>query len=356
MFNKETGASDDERRVFGGVADYDEEFPCCVRIVSGEGSGSGVLIGPNVVLTAAHVLSPQDQERGFPHLVILGCDGRPGYHKETFRSRMVIRHDGYDPVRVENDIGLLILDKDVPQKVGDIPKDVRPLPLAAGDEVDVMKRVMVVGYGLTERGISGIRHKGLMFVGGEPARYGAHAYEFVAMAPGIDACKGDSGGPCLIRKEGQGGADYHVAAVVSRGIQSRASCGEGGIQVRVGPFRDWIERKAAEHGGRLTPGPAAGRQGRLIPAPGPPRALARSAALLALMTAASAAPARDDKAFKDFSETTPEERRDRIEAARRWAEEVARDDPVRYERELQNALARDQHRGRPRTTSCSARG
>jgi len=50
----------------------------------------------------------------------------------------------------------------------------------------------------------------------------------------------------------------------------------------------------------------------------------------------------DDRRFgsTDFGIVSPEARRERLDAARRWAEFVAKGDQVRYERELQNAVQR----------------
>ncbi len=244
LYGDQSDLSDDELRVLGGAEDTDEEFPSCVRIAGGRGFGSGVLIGPNVVLTAAHVISPEREAQGEAHRVILGFDGRPGHYKKLVVSKKVIRHPDYNEAKREHDIGLIILDENI--------QDVTPTPLSEGKDFKALKRVVVVGYGLNEFGDAGKRRKALLIVGGEPTKYGAHDYEILAMAQGVDSCKGDSGGPCLIRQDRNGKALYCVAAVVSRGIKGRAMCGEGGIQVRVDLHRPWIIKTAREFGGQLT--------------------------------------------------------------------------------------------------------
>jgi len=233
---------DEVLRMVGAVRDSENQFQCCLRI-AGNGSGSGVLIGPNVVLTAAHVVSPELEASGDRHHVYFGVDTRPGIVKDVAFSRKVIRHPQYNKEKIEHDIALIILDEPVPQ--------CNPLALAGPRDIEKHKCLVVAGYGLTETGMQGIRHKALLFIAENPTKYGAYNYETVAGGRGVDACMGDSGGPCFIRTQRDGRTVYLVAAVVSRGIQGRALCGDGGVEVRVDQHLDWIVRVARENGGKI---------------------------------------------------------------------------------------------------------
>ena len=169
--------------------------------------------------------------------------------------------------RIQNDVGLLILDKEV---AGIAPRQFAPV-----ESYDTIRDITAVGFGATdENGEIGFgkKRQGRLavvstecgdFPGGGTDRevYGCQfLFEMVAEAlvqgkgknGGTDTCKGDSGGPIYIKTKKDG--PFFLAACVSRTTKKAVrACGDGGIYVRVDRFEDWIRRTAAANGGNVPP-------------------------------------------------------------------------------------------------------
>ena len=234
-------------RILGGAPTGKDEFSDCVAVYNGT-EGSGVLIGPNVVLTAGHVIRPDlyEADREFRHKVWVGWRLESAGHPVDVKA--AIRHpkcivDEKNQI-YENDIGILILD----QQVGSF----KGFEFASGKEIDSSPALMITGYGLTSKGVYGFRQKGELVIGStDPQRYGCHDYELVAGLMGVDACHGDSGGGCFVEYVA---ADhtlrYKLAAVISRAYRNGPKCGAGGIQVRVD--KELVEEGLRKGGWALT--------------------------------------------------------------------------------------------------------
>lgn len=232
------------------VADFDGRFGDCVCVI-GHGRGnnicSGVLLAPNVVLTAGHC-----GREFFPAEVRVGFN--QAEPDEIAKVIFIARHPLYSDEVPRHDLMVLIVDPPIESIE---PKDpVSPGDLASGSAA------LVVGYGESPAGFlpTGIRRVAddLVVVSEDcdttddqgntdEERYRCTAHqEFVAAdrygrSPGADACRGDSGGPLYIRSAGE----WKIAGIVSRssfvdGRPPQRRCGEGGIYVRIDHFWDWI--------------------------------------------------------------------------------------------------------------------
>lgn len=245
-------------KIVGGERVPEGGFRECVAI-GGPGNWfcTGVLVGTNVVLTAAHCVGPE-----MTHIFI----GRNVSHADfpvegaealVYRIRKVVRHEQYHPNAApglpHNDIAVLFLDRDVTQ--------VAPVKLA--DVAEDPDSVQCVGFGTTNfAGTFGFGVKRQVSV---PVvsfqRTGATApdelrrdydaeFEFVAGIKDKDTCRGDSGGPAYLIAQDNART---VLGLTSRSTGDAARvCGDLGVYVKAPSYRSWIEEKAAANNGHLS--------------------------------------------------------------------------------------------------------
>ena len=193
---------------------------------------SGVVIAPDVVLTAAHCVAGGGEFR----VHWRGDDGQPVLIPPAAR----VVHPGYVANAVAErrrsiDLALLRTPTDLPGRYG-------PIALSS-DRPAKAERVTLGGYGVAREGdarsTGTFRTVALAAV--EP--YGPSSILLWASgSPGAGACEGDSGGPIL-------GASGTVAAVTSWAAGSgKRGCGGMSQGVLVAPQRAWIDRTLAGWG------------------------------------------------------------------------------------------------------------
>ena len=235
-------------RIVGGNRVQTGAIPSCVCIGSAtDWFCTGVVVAPQVVLTAAHC-------GGDITRILIGDEVTPSPRGRIVAVRRAIVHPSYrrDP-RNENDINVLILDT-----LAAIP----PSRVATAAQLGAATTVHLVGFGYNDPQLpKGFGTKREVKVPMGPVKRsdaddltafenltGFHAqYEFVAGRKGLgkDTCNGDSGGPAYV--------DTNSGPVVA-GLTSRATrdadvpCGAGGIYVRVDMFREWINGVLSSNG------------------------------------------------------------------------------------------------------------
>lgn len=266
-----------ERVIGGERVQVTAEFGSTVGLRNyGGGIGSdtictGVLIEPELVLTAAHCVCDFDLDRAPLNVggmrVVFGLE-MPASAAELSASTRQIRPDGVglldpefcDHLRADNqmwkgfDIALLRLD---------VPSDRRFEPAELVDTGLFLSRAVtaatVVGFGNTLRADVDFNvpekfHAAIPFTSKLcNGRDGERRY--VGCIPGRemvlydwffrsrDTCDGDSGGPAYV----QDGGVYYLAGITSRGLV--AGCGAGGVYtVLTDEIQDWIRQFAASTG------------------------------------------------------------------------------------------------------------
>ena len=278
----DVGESYLDYRVTDGEPDAENEFPCVVAVgyqlgrVS-EWKATGVLVAPNVVLTAAHCYNSCNEKVGGRVFFGLSVD-LPGRVVQVERAE---RYPGYlkklPDGRLEiNDLMVLILKE--------LVTDQPVYPLVPVDALNMTPRpafIRAIGYGATNDHGGGYGVRRLVNIpiacycdDGKPAcgRFICDpGLEFIAGRKGKatgeqktsksdtdkktpDICRGDSVGGVFVRDHD---GHWMLAGLTSRGTpenrQNNHDCGDGGIYVRldIAKYRGWIMSVKGGHWGSV---------------------------------------------------------------------------------------------------------
>ena len=230
-----TALADD--RIVGGSQVPRGRWPDVVAVMLRDGACTGVLVAPDVVLTAGHCIA------GGPYEVLVDTIdyGRPG--GERIRVAWARAYPNWEQ---RYDVGVLMLDQPATfakPRVVTSACTARPL-LVPG------RRVEIVGFGLAT--LEGLESNTRLHQASVPITdptctsdpscnpaVAPHG-EFTAGGHGADSCFGDSGGPVYI--DTQDGHGHALVGIVSRGLALPAApCGNGGVYVRVDKVTSWIQ-------------------------------------------------------------------------------------------------------------------
>lgn len=244
-----------------------KDHPDCVAVGrSGAYEASGVIIDNDLVLTAAHIC--EDDPESVPDLVWLGqvtSNSRVAPQKgQALRVSRYYRHPEYkfaasfdDPRG--NDLMLLEI---VPEDRGKIEQKTS---LAKDEDVvgfgtTPLNSVRAAGYGHSHKDFQGQlkgygvrRYITLYLASRDVERYGLHQLD-LPTGPVIaefatnsktelaDTCKGDSGGPIYISKNGE----FLLVGITSRATPDATMvCGDGSVCVYLPAYREWLEKAYA---------------------------------------------------------------------------------------------------------------
>lgn len=227
----ETGTTQSE--VVGGSVVPAGKWPDAVAVL-GEGSCTGTLIAPNVVLTAGHCADMN------PTRVVANTTNYNAPGGLAVAVKSITAYPSWD---TSYDVAVIVLATPI---TGITPRKLGTPCTFEGFAKDTM--VHLVGFGLTDQdglGNNSQLHEAMAPVldpecsgpgGCVPAiRPGG---EFIAGGSGTDSCFGDSGGPVYLDTAG----GPVVIGAVSRGLNNSATpCGGGGIYVRTDKLVQWIE-------------------------------------------------------------------------------------------------------------------
>ena len=230
--------------IINGTPDTSQEHMAVVYLQMIEGQYAagctGTLIGPRIVLTAAHCVhgnSPEDVTVFF---------GESTMSAQARSVSDLTWHTDYDSQRLVNDIALVRLAEDPPAGIRPIPF----LPHSIGITTDDIGALLeFVGFGLTETGASGTKMtmfndlRWICYSGGGCGQYNpAHMNMFCQDQTPSGVCSGDSGGPALIERSG-----IEYAAGVASYVGG--DCEYFGCHTKVDEFEDFIRDFAGEPNG-----------------------------------------------------------------------------------------------------------
>lgn len=220
--------------VVGGSVVPPGKWPDAVAVLGPQGSCTGTLIAPDVVLTAGHCAKIN------PTQVIANTTNYNASGGTRVAVKSITAYPSWDTTF---DIAVVVLDRPI--------TDVTPRNVGAGctfQHFSSEMQVHLVGFGLTREDGTGsnteLREAMAPVLdptcsdGNGCASGAAPAGEFVAGGGGTDSCFGDSGGPVYLDTP----RGVVVIAAVSRGLDGSATpCGGGGIYVRTDKVLAWIE-------------------------------------------------------------------------------------------------------------------
>jgi secreted trypsin-like serine protease len=221
--------------IVGGTLVPPGKWPDAVAVMGQQGSCTGTLIAPDVVLTAGHCADAAPSE------VIANTTDYEASGGVRARVQSVTAYPNW-----ENTFDVAVVKLATPI-TGVTPRPVGTSCTFQGFTTNT--QVQLVGFGLIDANgaIENTKLREVRVPVTDPTCSGgngcvpgaAPAGEFVAGGNGIDSCNGDSGGPVYLDTP----RGTMVIAAVSRGVESASTpCGEGGIYVRTDKIVQWIEQ------------------------------------------------------------------------------------------------------------------
>lgn len=224
-------------QVIGGSAVPLGKWPDAVAVVGAQGSCTGTLIAPDIVLTAGHCA-----DAGLTQVIANTTD----FNSAGGTRSSIASITAYPNWETTYDVAVVKLTMPI--------TTVTPRPIGASctfQGFSSQMMVHLVGFGLTDTAGQGnnttLREANAPVTdptcsGGRGCQPGAApAGEFIAGGNGTDSCFGDSGGPVYLDTP----RGTMVIAAVSRGLDnSPTPCGGGGIYVRTDKVLQWIEQTA----------------------------------------------------------------------------------------------------------------
>jgi endonuclease G len=221
--------------VVGGTSVPMGKWPDAVAVLGPNGSCTGMLVAPDVVVTAGHCAEIQ------PSLVIVNTVDVASHDGQRLG---ITSTTAYPDWQHSYDVSVIVLDHAV--------TGVTPRKLGTGCTFDHFAAAMdvhLVGFGLTAADGTGdnTHLNEAMAPVIDPTCMGLYGCnrsiapggEFVAGGDGTDSCFGDSGGPVYLDTP----RGVIAIGTVSRGVNaSPTPCGGGGIYVRTDKVIAWIEQ------------------------------------------------------------------------------------------------------------------
>jgi len=231
-------------KVIGGARVPNKQFPWQVSLRPTVYCG-GTLISTNTVISAVHCLNSY-VEQVFQRREFYIKTGQinPGPNDPGYQKRLVseiIKHPDYDPTRgakLDNDIMILKVDYQF-----DITDYVKPAYLPRrSKKLKETETLFISGWGTTKLGKAGVGSPVLMYAEVKMNSFKSCKQSFgsnltsgmvCASSPGVNTCRGDSGGPLMACKKGRA----VLVGVTSFGKQG---CWGAAVYTKVTHYLDFI--------------------------------------------------------------------------------------------------------------------
>lgn len=213
--------------------------------------GSGTLITPTVVVTAAHVLYENvdtNRRQPFELVVVAGAlDAQAPASGQQVSVAKAVPHENFtisspldkNGLSQENDIGVIVLQQPI-TSLAVVPT----LPYAKfGSDLTKGTPMTIEGYGINDVD-SGA--KSVLFTAQTPYQLNNGSEFLVGGSGKPDTCNDDSGGPAYVTI----GGTMYVAGIVSRAavldLNGGLTCGQGGVYTILDNYDGWIAANSGD--------------------------------------------------------------------------------------------------------------
>lgn len=203
---------------------------------------SGTLVSPTVVVTAAHCFFDRDgfEQEATGFAVVVGALDLATTFPESSVFRVVsgARHPDFDFTSLQDDVGVLVLERPVESLV----------PVRIATQQEALRHavsgasVILEGYGISD--LESFESGRLLRATSTVSTSFAETLVAIPTSEAEgDSCFGDSGGPVYFTIDGE----PTLAAATSRALPDAvAPCGEGGVYTLLGSYRRWFAKTSGD--------------------------------------------------------------------------------------------------------------